>query len=364
MCFVGPQGIGYGQEQMALLQSSVPKRDRSCGARVRRHWQAVFFGICLGFLPLAGLAAETPTSEFEEIAKAIVRIDSRIPADARTAEGLGRERAGNGVVVDGAGLVLTIGYVILEAKEVTLTTAAGKQIPADVVAYDHETGFGLVRALAPIDAKPIRIGDSATLSEGDPVLVMAHGGRAQTAGVYIVSLREFAGYWEYLLERAIFTAPPHPNWGGAALIDREGRLVGIGSLLVGDAMRGERTLPGNMFVPIALLKPVMADMLSGTNSRPRRPWLGMFSSDSEAGVVVTRVAPGGPAQRAGVRAGDVVDGVAGERPRGVADMYRKIWALGGAGVEVPLRIQRQGVGRDITVPSGDRYRYLKLRHAF
>lgn len=334
------------------------------GRLPRPRWRPALLVAWLALAPFAATAAEAPASEFEQVAQAVVRIDSRIPADARTVESLGRERAGNGVVVDSTGLVLTIGYIILEAQEVTLTTAAGKQIPADVVAYDHETGFGLVRALAPLEATPVRFGDSAALSEGEPVLVMGHGGRAQVVGAYVVSLREFAGYWEYLLERAIFTSPPHPNWGGAALINREGRLVGIGSLLVGDAMRGEQTLPGNMFVPTTLLQPVMADLLSGTVSRPRRPWLGIYSSDAEAGVVVTRIAPGGPAERAGIRAGDVIDAIAGERPGGVADMYRRIWALGDAGVEVPLEIRRDGVTQEITVPSGDRYRYLKLHGAF
>jgi len=330
----------------------------------RRSWGRALSVACLALLPFAVAAAEKPALEFDRLAQAVVRIDSRIPPDARTAEGLGRERAGNGVVVDGAGLVLTIGYVILEAFEVTLTTASGKEVPADVVAYDHETGFGLVRALAPLEVTPIRFGDSTALSEGEPVLVMAHGGREQTLGAFVVSLREFAGYWEYLLDRAIFTSPPHPNWGGAALINREGQLVGVGSVLVPDALRSRRNLPGNMFVPISLLEPVMADLLSGTVSRPRRPWLGMFSSDSEDGVVVTRIAPDGPAARAGIKAGDVIGTVAGQRPRGIADMYRKIWALGDAGVEVPMQVLRDGAVHELAVRSADRYRYLKLRGAF
>jgi len=316
--------------------------------------------------PIANSAqgAEPAPFDIDRAAAAVVRLESKVPADARTAETLGRERAGNGVVIDSDGLVLTIGYLILEASEVTLTSAEGAAVPAAIVAYDHETGFGLVRALVPLPAQPLRLGDSTELTEGDPVLVLANGGRSQTLGAFVVGLREFAGYWEYLLERAIFTAPAHPNWGGAALVDRQGRLVGIGSLLVPDAMRGRQTLPGNMFVPVEVLRPILGDLLAGTASGPHRPWFGIIASDGERGIVVMRVSPGGPAEQAGLRRGDVIHAVSGDRTRTIAELYRKLWSLGTAGIEVPLSVRRGEASREVTVRSGDRYRYLKLERAY
>ena len=329
-----------------------------------QQFAALAFSIAL--LSPAGVGAQSSrVFDLDQALRSIVRIDTRVPADARTAQGLGRERAGNGVVIDSTGLVLTIGYLILEANEITLTDAKGTQVPADIMAYDHQTGFGLVRALRPLEAESIRLGDAKSLTKGEPILIAAHGGRAQVVGAFVVSRREFAGYWEYLLESAIFTSPPHPNWAGSALIGRDGRLLGVGSLLVGDALRGEQTLPGNMFVPIDILKPILADLLNnGGANRPRRPWLGMFSADADEKIVVTRVAPGGPAARAGILPGDQILAVAGSRVENVADMYRKVWALGGPGIAVAVTVSRDLSVRDITVHSGNRYKYLKLSHDY
>ena len=321
-------------------------------------------GVAVLFLAPTARGAEQTPFDFERLAAAVVRVEAKVPQDARTADTLGRERAGNGVVIDDGGLVLTIGYLILEASEVTLITVDGKAVPAAIVAYDHESGFGLLRALSPLRVAPVRLGDSAGIAERDPILIVASGGRTQTIGAFVVGLREFAGYWEYLLERAIFTTPPHPNWGGAALIDRQGRLVGIGSLMVPDALRGDRPLPGNMFVPVELLRPIMADLLAGARPGPRRPWLGVISNESSEGIVVMRVAPGSPAEQAGIRRGDVILAVGGSRTHNVSEMYRKLWSLGEAGVQVPLQVRRGDASREITVRSGDRYRYLKLESAY
>ena len=325
---------------------------------LRLPFAAAFF--CL----IASAATADTRSEGAALVSAVVRLTAEVPPDARTAAGLGTQRDGNGVVIDDSGLILTIGYLILEAMTVTAYTADGKPVPADILAYDYDTGFGLVRALGPLAASPVRLGDSTALEEGEPVLVVASGGRSQTLGAFVVDLREFAGYWEYLLERAVFTSPPHPNWGGAALLNRQGRLVGIGSLLVQDAMRGAQTLPGNMFVPVEILRPILADLLGGTEAGPRRPWLGIIGSEGRDGVVVVRVAPDGPAARAGIRRGDVIRAVSGTRTRTMAEMYRKLWALGDAGIEVPLSVHRGESRREITVRSGDRYRYLKLDRAY
>ncbi len=325
------------------------------------------FAMVVGLLlsPAIGGAKEAAAFDLDTVLRAIVRVDATVPGDARTARGLGTERAGNGVVIDDAGLVLTIGYLVLEASQVTLRDADGEAVPADIVAYDHESGFGLVRALGPLAATALRFGDSTALAEGDPVLVASHGGRDQAQAAFVVSRREFAGYWEYLLERAIFISPPHRNWGGAALIAADGRLVGIGSLLVEDAGPGVRPLPGNMFVPVALLRPILAELLAGgRRAAPARPWLGMFTADAQDQVLVTRVSPGGPAAAAGIRPGDRVLAVSGQPTANVADMYRKVWALGAAGVEVPLTVHRGDSVRRYTIPSSDRYRYLKWRRDF
>ena len=187
---------------------------------------------------------------------AVVRVSAEVPPDARTARGLGTNREGSGIVIDSSGLVLTIGYVMLEAMSVTMTASGGEPVPAEIVAYDYDTGFGLVRALRPLDVRPVPFGDSARLATRDRVLVADHLGAKSAVGAYVVSRREFAGYWEYMLDDAIFTSPPHPNWGGAALFGEDGKLYGIGSLLVNNAADDDKLLPGNMFVPINFLKPL------------------------------------------------------------------------------------------------------------
>lgn len=296
-----------------------------------------------------------------DLVSGVVRLSAEIPPEARTAEALGTRREGSGVVIDDQGLVLTIGYLILEAMSVTVHDAAGAPVGADLVAYDHQSGFGLVRAKRGLGVAPIRFGDSGRLGERAPVLVVPHGGLQAAQPAFVASRRAFTGYWEYLLEAAIFTVPPHPAWSGAALLGSDGRLLGIGSLIVQDALRGEVTLAGNMFVPIDLLKPILADLLSeGRRPGPSRPWLGMFSTDVPGGALVTSVAPEGPAQQAGIVPGDVVVGVAGEAVRDLAELYRKVWEAGAAGVEVALTVRRGAQALDVVITSGNRSDYLRL----
>jgi len=296
-----------------------------------------------------------------DVLSGVVRLSADIPPQARTARALGTRREGSGVVIDDEGLVLTIGYLILEAMAVTVHDAAGVPVGADVVAYDHQSGFGLVRAKRSLEVPPIRLGDSHPVRERARVLVVPHGGPQAVQPAFVASRRQFTGYWEYLLEDAIFTVPPHPNWSGAALLGDDGKLLGIGSLIVRDALPGEVTLAGNMFVPIDLLKPILADLLSeGHRPGPSRPWLGMFSTDVPGGALVTSVAPGGPAQQAGIAPGDVVVGVSGEAVRDLAGLYRKVWESGAAGVEVPLTVRRGAEALDVVVTSGDRSDYLRL----
>ena len=290
---------------------------------------------------------------------AVVMVRTEIPQDAFTASILGTERVGNGVVLRADGLVLTIGYLITEAQTIWLTTNAGSALPAHALAYDQVTGFGLVQALGRLDLPLIERGSARSCAVGDEVTVIGHGGRSHALRAKIVAKREFAGYWEYVLDEALFTAPAHPQWGGAALLDADGRLLGIGSLLVQEALGGE-TVQGNMIVPIDPLEPILGDMLAmGRANRPARPWLGMYTTEAGGQLVVGGLADGGPAERAGVRSGDLVLEVAGERASTLADLFRKVWRLGPAGTDIPLTLAREGALVRVRVRSADRNDFLK-----
>jgi S1-C subfamily serine protease len=290
---------------------------------------------------------------------AVVLLRAEIPADAYTAPILGTERAGNGVAIGEDGLVLTIGYLITEAASIWLTTNRGAVVQGHALAYDQATGFGLVAPLGRLGVPPLARGSARGAAPGDPVIVIGQGGRAHSLKAKIVAKREFAGYWEYLLDEALFTAPAHPQWGGAALLGEDGRLLGIGSLLVQEAIGG-KAVDGNMFVPIDLLAPILEPMLTtGAPARPPRPWLGLYATELEGHVVVGGLAPGGPADQAGVQLGDLILEAAGERVSGLAQFFRKIWSLGAAGVEVPLTFSRRGASSATRIRSADRNDFLK-----
>ena len=286
----------------------------------------------------------------------IVAVRASVPDDAFTASALGTLREGSGVVISDGGLVLTIGYLITEAEEVWLTAQDGRVIAAHVLAYDQVTGFGLVQALGPLDLPALEFGDSAEAQVGAPIVFA--DGVGQSVRSRIVAKQEFAGYWEYLLEEAIFTAPAHPSWGGAAVIDEEGRLLGIGSLRLQMIRNGE-TVDINMAVPINLLPPILDDLVTrGEANRPPRPWLGVFSAESDGEVVVMSVADKGPAAEAGLRRGDIISDIRDGKVDGLADFYRKLWGSGPAGAEVPMRIVREGRDRWVRIKSADRNSFL------
>jgi S1-C subfamily serine protease len=316
-------------------------------------------------LAVAGTGAAPAEETGGQIFDAVVQLHATVPADARTAEALGTERAGSGVVIDDNGLVLTIGYLILEADHVELAGADGRKIPADIVAYDYDTGFGLVRALQPLTAKPLRFGRSGELDANDQALVLSYGGAATAQGVIVAERRTFAGYWEYLLEDAIFTSPPHREYGGAALVGADGALLGIGSLIVGDVYGRPQGLPGNMFVPIDALKPILADLLTqGRSAAAPKPWLGVFTTEDRGRLFVTRVSGGGPAAAAGLMAEDIILRVGAEPVTTMDAFYRAVWALGTAGVDVPLTVLQGADVRELTIHSSDRYNYLRLRRTY
>jgi S1-C subfamily serine protease len=293
--------------------------------------------------------------------EAVVGVRATIPADARTAQVLGTEREGSGMVIGDDGLVLTIGYLILEAETAEILLPGDRVLPAEIVAYDYDTGFGLLRPLDELDIVPIPLGNSTKLDERTEVLVASFGSLKPATPAYVVSRRDFAGYWEYLLPNAIFTAPPHQAYGGAGLLGADGRLLGIGSLFVSDAAV-DRHVPGNMFVPIDALRPILADLLeSGRASKPARPWLGVYAEELRGRVIVNRVAPYGPAAAAGLETNDMILAVKDAEISSLAAFYREIWRLGEAGIEVPLTVLRGSGLREVTVTSGDRYDYLKLK---
>lgn len=291
---------------------------------------------------------------------AVLGLKATVPEDAFTASTLGTERAGSGVLIRGDGLVLTIGYLITEAESIWLTSAAGGAVPGHVLAYDQESGFGLVQALGRLPVPPLQLGSGRRVGAGDRVVMAAEGGRRHAVAALIVARQEFAGYWEYVLDRAIFTAPAHPFWGGAALIGADGRLIGIGSLHVQHANGRELRRDVNMVVPIDLLPPILDDLLAyGRPNRPPRPWLGLYAAEVEDAIVVAGIAERGPASRAGLKPGDRILAVREETIGSLASFWRKVWAAGPAGSEVVLQIARDGAPKTCRIASADRAQFLK-----
>lgn len=344
-------------------------RDGALGLRRGYAWALRASILAIAAWPLLAVGAERAPAEAPDPAAAQIRtmdalsvvlLRAKAPRDARSSATLGAERNGSGIVIDDSGLILTIGYLIVEADGVEIVPADGKAIPATVVGYDHSTGFGLVRATLPLAVKPIEFGDSAALPEREPVLIAGFDG---VAPAYVVSKRPFAGFWEYLLDSAIFTAPATVNWSGAALIGRDGRLYGVGSLVVTDAVKPQTYTPGNMFVPIDLLKPILGDLIgSGKVAGPARPWIGVNTQEMQGGhLVVTRITQGSPAEKSGLKVGDIIVRLGGQPISGQIDFYRKLWGRGPAGTQIPLSVLQGAEVRDVTVQSIDRAQHLRAR---
>lgn len=293
---------------------------------------------------------------------AVVGVKVRAIGNARSAGTLGAERSGSGVVFAPQGLVLTIGYLILEADDVEIVTSQGRTVPATVVAYDHATGFGLLKPLGPLEVKPIGLGASAKVDVLDHLLVAAGFGQGNLSVATVVAKRPFAGYWEYLLDEAIFTSPPRADFGGAALINQAGELVGIGSLFVMDAATPGERLPGNMFVPIDLLKPVLSEMIStGRQHGGRRPWLGVSSVEQDGRLRVLRVSSDGPAEKAGLEPGDVILAIDGAKVETLPEFYRKLWSAGKPGTEVTLKVLKGAEIHHYRIKSMDRVDVIRKR---
>lgn len=290
-------------------------------------------------------------------AASVVRISSEIVRDGVSVETLGANRVGTGVILDER-TVLTIGYLVMEAEKIEVTTVTGRRIPASVAGFDHSSGFGLLRTALPIDGVPLELGDSDTLNERARVLTIGQG-EPEATPLFVLSRKPFAGNWEYLVEKALYTFPPVNNWSGAALITEDGKLVGLGSLIVNDAAAGQAGVPGNMFVPINLLKPVLPELRTAGKVQRAQPWLGLTTEVVRGNLMVTRVAPGGPAETAGVSAGDIVLGVGSEKIGDQADFYKRVWAVGPAGSEIPVRVLKGGDVRNMRIRSIDRSEFLR-----
>jgi len=324
----------------------------------------ILFTACMFAAALSAGAAEAADGERAPLtvdAFSVVRIHARAVADARSLATLGPERDGTGIVIDSSGLILTIGYLVQEAESVEISTADGRALPASVIAYDFTTGFGLLRSSQAPPVKPIAFGDSSTVQTREPVLIVGFDG---VAPAFVVSRRAFAGYWEYLLDEAIYTAPATVNWQGAALINKDGKLLGVGSLAVGDALGVRAQVPGNLFVPIDLLKPILGDLIAQGRAGKPRPWLGVTTQDLQGKLIVTRVSPESPAERAGLVNGDIILGVRGEQVQSHSDFYRKVWATGEAGTEVVLDVIKGTEVRKIGIQSMDREQYLRPKPTY
>ena len=323
------------------------------------YWRSliIIFGLC------GTLSSAAQTANPQEVLAAVVGVHAQVPRTARTADTLGTERRGSGVVIDDKGLILTVGYLILEALQVEVTPVNGERIPTRIVAYDHASGLGLLRATRPLNSKPIQLGETKALQAGSPVLIISRKDKESITPVQIMARKTFAGTWEYLLDDAIFTSPPHRDFNGAALIGNRGELLGIGSLIMTDVLEDQPTAqvtPGNMFIPIDLLPPILPDLLASGHSRPVRPWLGLYAGEYRGYLLIDRLAEGGPAAQAGLTTNDLIVAVAQQPVNTLSELFRQVWALGDAGVTVPITVLREGKLVEIQINSGDRYSWLRL----
>jgi S1-C subfamily serine protease len=297
--------------------------------------------------------------DLEQVLRSIVGLRAHVPEDAFTATTLGTERAGSAVHFQ-RGLFVTIGYLIAEAETIWLTTSDGRAVPGHAAAYDQETGFGLVQALGSVDLPILPLGDSTKSRPGDAVIFAAAGGRKQSIATRVAGRQEFAGYWEYLLDNAIFTTPAHPFWGGGGLIAENGRLVGVGSLVLQQGSEGGRRQDMNMVVPTELLSPILDDlMMYGRVNRPPRPWLGLYAMEDDEALVVGGLADNGPADKAGLRTGDRILAINGAEVPDLAGLWRAVWSSGPAGCPVQVSIGRGNRNNSIIIPSADRSAILK-----
>ncbi len=319
---------------------------------MKRTW------IIVTVMLLAGTLCDAHAgSAGDETLSAVVRIRSAFPANVDSVDVLGRERAGNGVVIDTEGTILTLSFLTRDAETIEVIGPGKEPVAATLVGYDFSTGFSLIRTDKPLGVTPIKMGKSSGLEVGDSTIVVGAAGAGEVQMARVVSRKEFAGSWEYLLEDAIFTTPAFADFSGAALMNSKGQLVGIGYLMTYLSLQGFGLLPCNMFIPIDVLNPILAELKSdGRPLEVKRPWLGINAEEAHGRVFITRVTPGGPAEKAGLKVEDLIISVSGKEVKGLADFYRKVFSLGAAGVQIPLGVLTGDKIRDVKVLSADRYK--------
>jgi S1-C subfamily serine protease len=307
----------------------------------------------------AGVATAQSHDDVADTLAAIVRVDAKISPLARSAATLGVERQGTGILIRD-GIVLTIGYLVTEAESISVLANDGRRLQATLAAYDHASGLGILRLKEPLAAKPLPLGDSESVRERTPAMILTYGGRETARVVQVTSRRRFAGNWEYMLDSAIYTAPAVTNWSGAALLSDRGELIGIGSLVVGNPDPASGQPAGNLFVPVETLTPILDDLIADGRRRGEgRPWLGINADELMGHLFVTRVSPGGPADKAGIKAGDIVVRVGEDGVTTLPDFYRQLWKRGGAGIEVPLQVLQGASLERIRVRSIERNDYFR-----
>ena len=305
-------------------------------------------------------AAQATIDALSKANAAVVGVRVNVAQGARSAETLGQKRSGSGVVIGPDGLILTIGYLMLEAQTIQIVTQDNKTLPAKAVAYDLATGFGLIKPLLPLNGvQPVALGSHNALAPGEPLMAatgaQATGEEADVSMTQMVSKRAFSGYWEYHIDSAVFTSPPIGNHSGAALFNQRGELIGIGSLFVSDAMGGNRRLPGNMFVPVDLLKPILSEMQqTGSTKFSHRPWVGLTSTEQGGRVQIVRVNKDGPAEAAGLEAGDFVLAVDGTKVATLEAFYKKLWEHAQPDDEITLTVLQGADVRTIKLKAVDR----------
>ena len=288
-------------------------------------------------------ASEKKIATEEEVKKlyeSIVRIYSIVPPDARTANSLGTERRGSGVIIDDKH-ILTIGYIVVEADTINIGLPGGKTVPGELVGYDHTSGFGILRTINSTKLNPLKLGDSDEIKVDELLFVMPYPDQGQASAANAVSRRSFAGWWEYYLDKPIYTFPMNYSWAGTPLINQQGEILGIGSLFVSESLSPGVSSPGNLFVPINDLKPILKDLIdNGRRTKNIKPYMGLSSEDSTGKVSVTRVNENGPAAKAGIMPNDVILSVNGKDVRNMTEFYKTVWGLGGPGTVLKLDIDR------------------------
>jgi S1-C subfamily serine protease len=290
----------------------------------------------------------------ELVVPATVAVAVEVPETHPSAAILGTERLGTGVVVDRAGLLLTVNYVVIGASSVEVTLLDETRVDGRVVAHDFASGLAVIEisahGLAALDLCP-----SSALGVGQDIFIVAAAGenkRRANSGM-ITSIAPFDAYWDYSLDRAITTTAMNPGLGGAPLLDSHGRVAGIASLDLNEIGRFTLAIPVDDFLTHR------NELLQHGRrvSRPARAWVGLYCYTFRDHVVIAGVLPGTPAEQAGLAAGDVVLTVDGQTIANRHELYSALW-LHRPGDVLEFRVFRNNAVKRLAVPSGDAEKFF------